>query len=261
MCSAVSAREYKVYGAQGGIAIDVTLPEHFNPESDKCPMVILMHGIFSSKDFLPMPQLAKSLARQGIASIRFDFGGHWHSEGEMIKMTIARELEDARAIYEYAISLPYVSDIALLGHSQGGVVASMFAGILASEGRPPHALVLLAPGAVIKEACQGGHFFGNEFDPQDPPEYIKCFGMFKVGREYMLSCQNLDIYETASEYRGPVCIVHGDSDNTVPLWCSERYVSIYESPKFHLIPGENHRFSKSTRQDVRLITDFLSSSL
>ena len=102
MCSAVSAREYKVYGAQGGIAIDVTLPEHFNPESDKCPMVILMHGIFSSKDFLPMPQLAKSLARQGIASIRFDFGGHWHSEGEMIKMTIARELEDARAIYEYA---------------------------------------------------------------------------------------------------------------------------------------------------------------
>ncbi len=33
-------------------------------------MVILMHGIFSSKDYGPMPQLAKGLAKAGIASIR-----------------------------------------------------------------------------------------------------------------------------------------------------------------------------------------------
>lgn len=255
----LGAKEYTVYGPQGGIAMDVTLPEHFDPAKDKCPMVILMHGIFSSKDFMPMPQLAKALAKQGIASIRFDFGGHWHSEGEMIKMTIGKELEDARAIYDYASKLPYVSEIALLGHSQGGVVASMFAGILAREGRSPYALVLLAPGSVIKEACQGGHFFGNEFDPKDPPEYIKCFGMFKLGREYMLSSQNLEIYETAEAYRGPVCILHGDNDNTVPLWCSQKYIGIYQNPQFHLIKGENHRFSKHTKQDIDIVTKFIAS--
>ena len=47
-------------------------------------------------------------------------------------------------MWEYAKSLPYVSSIGLLGHSQGGVVASMTAGILASRGESPAALVLIA---------------------------------------------------------------------------------------------------------------------
>ena len=42
-------------------------------------------------------------------------------------MTIEKELADARTIWNYVQSLPYVSGIGLLGHSQGGVVASMTA--------------------------------------------------------------------------------------------------------------------------------------
>ena len=61
------AREYKVYGPQGGLAMEVTLPDDFNEETDKCPMVILMHGIFSSKNIVPIPALAKALAKEGIA--------------------------------------------------------------------------------------------------------------------------------------------------------------------------------------------------
>ena len=71
-------------------------------------MVILMHGIFSSKDFIPMPQLAKGLAKAGIASIRFDFGGHGKSEGRKQYMTIEKELAEAKAIWDYVQSLPYV---------------------------------------------------------------------------------------------------------------------------------------------------------
>lgn len=36
------SKEYKVYGPQGGLAMEVTLPDGFNVETDKCPMVILM---------------------------------------------------------------------------------------------------------------------------------------------------------------------------------------------------------------------------
>ena len=43
-------------------------------------MVILMHGIFSSKDYNPMPAFARGLAKAGIASVRFDFGGHGKSD-------------------------------------------------------------------------------------------------------------------------------------------------------------------------------------
>ena len=47
----------------------------------------------------------------------------------------------------------------------------MTAGRLAKEGKDvPKGMVLIAPGSVITEACQGGKFFNARFDPKDPPE-------------------------------------------------------------------------------------------
>ena len=46
------SKEYKVYGPQGGLAMEVILPDGFNEDTDKCPMVRLIHG---SKDtIVPM---------------------------------------------------------------------------------------------------------------------------------------------------------------------------------------------------------------
>lgn len=258
----IEAKDFDVIGPQGGISYKVTVPEGLNPETDKCPMVILMHGIFSSKDYNPMPALAKGLAKAGIASIRFDFGGHGKSEGEKQYMTIEKEIADAMAIYEYAKSLPYVSEIGFLGHSQGGVVASMTAGRLAVAHDEPDALVLLAPGSVIKEACQGGKFFNARFDPKDPPEFIRCWGMYKLGREYLLSTQELDIFGTASAYDGDVLILHGTRDGIVPLWCSERYKETYgDNATLTLIDGENHTITRRRSQVVSEVVEFFRKSL
>lgn len=259
---AAFSREYKVHGPQGGLAMEVTLPDDFNEETDRCPMVILMHGIFSSKNIVPIPALAKALAKEGIASICFDFGGHWKSEGQMQQMTVGKEIEDALAMWEYAKSLPYVSKIGLLGHSQGGVVAAMTAGILASRGESPAALVLVAPGSVIQDACKGGRFFGAEFNPADPPEYVKCFGMMKLGRDYILSTQELDIYGTAQAYTGPVRLIHGSKDNIVPLSCSEKFVETYtQEAELIVVEGENHMITRRLRKVVAHAVSFFATQL
>ncbi|MBP5720819.1 MAG: alpha/beta fold hydrolase [Bacteroidales bacterium] len=252
------AKEYAICGPQGGISFQVSLPEGFNPQTDYCPMVILMHGIFSSKDYNPMPALAKGLARAGIASIRFDFNGHGKSEGRMQDMTVEKEIADALAVYTYVKSLPYVSEIGILGHSQGGVIASMTAGRLAEQGMDvPGKMVLIAPGAVIKEACQGGKFFNARFDPKDPPEYIRCWGFMRLGREYLLSTQELDIFGTAAAYPGKVLILHGTRDGIVPLWCSERYQETYgDRAELVLIDGENHTITRRKDQVVQAVVDF-----
>lgn len=256
------AREYKVHGPQGGLAMEVTLPKGFNEDTGKCPMVILMHGIFSSKNIVPIPALARALAKEGIASICFDFGGHWKSEGQMQEMTVGKEIEDALAMWEYAKSLPYVSHIGLLGHSQGGVVASMTAGILASRGESPAALVLIAPGSVIQDACKGGRFFGAEFNPADPPEYVKCFGVMKLGREYILTTQELDIYGTAKAYTGPVRLIHGSKDTIVPMSCSEKFVETYtQDAELIVVEGENHMITRKLRRVVSNAVSFLASQL
>ena len=254
----LSARDYPVRGPQGGIACKITLPEGFDPARDSCPMVILMHGIFSSKDYRPMPAIARGLAAAGIASIRFDFNGHGKSEGRMQEMTIERELADAAAIWAYVRSLPYVRGIGLLGHSQGGVIASMTAGRLASAGAVvPDGVVLIAPGSVIKEACQSGKFFNARFDPADPPEFIRCWGVMKLGREYLLTTQQLDIYGTASAYKGPVRLLHGDRDGIVPMWCSEKFVEVYgDRAELIVVEGENHTISRRRQRVVDLVVSF-----
>lgn len=256
------AKEYKVYGPQGGLAMEVTLPDGFNEDTDKCSMVILMHGIFSSKNIVPIPALAKSLAKEGIASICFDFGGHWKSEGKMELMTVGKEIEDALAMWEYAKSLPYVSKIGLLGHSQGGVVASMTAGILASRGESPAALVLVAPGSVVQDACRNGKFFGAKFNPADPPEFVKCFGIMKLGREYILTTQDLDIYGTAKAYTGPVRLIHGSNDTIVPMSCSDKFVETYtQDAELIVVDGENHMITKKLKTVVSYAVSFFVSQL
>ena len=255
--TAAGARDFKVHGPQGGIAMDITLPKGLDPETEKCPIVILMHGIFSSGNIVPIPALARELADNGIASIRFDFGGHWRSEGEMQQMTIGKEIEDALTMWEYAKTLPYVSEIGLLGHSQGGVVASMTAGILESRGEKPAGLVLIAPGSVVQDACRNGRFFGAEFNPADPPEFVKCFGIMKLGREYILSTQDLDIYGTAKDYTGPVRLIHGSEDTIVPMSCSERYVETYgDRSELIVVEGENHLITRKKKKVVVLSVRF-----
>lgn len=257
------AKEFKVRGPQGGLAMTLTLPDGFDTETDSCPLVILMHGIFSSKNFTPMPTIAKQLAKKGIASIRFNFGGHWSSEGKMELMTIEKEIADALAMWEYACSLPYVSKIGLLGHSQGGVVASMTAGRIAAMGdtaKPLYGLALLAPASVLKNACRNGGLFDAKFDPADPPEYVRCFGMMKLGREYLLSTQQLDIYGTAEAYKGSVRIIHGSNDRLVPMWCSEDFKKTYgEAAELVVVDGENHRLSKKTKEVARLVMEFFTN--
>ena len=258
---ACSRNEQKIdlAGPQGKIACTITLPQHFDPSTDSVPMVILMHGIFASKDWVPIPSFAKGLAKAGIASIRMDFNGHGKSGGRMQDMTIEKELADARVVWDYVQTLPYVTQVGLLGHSQEGVIASMTAGRLAAEqeGSVPAGIVLVAPGSVIKEACQGGKFFNARFDPQDPPEYIRCWGIMKLGREYLLTTQQLDIFGTAAAYAGPVLLLHGDQDKIVPLWCSERYAETYgERATLRIIPGVNHTITSHRSEVVAYAVDF-----
>ena len=252
------AREYAVSGPEGGLAMKVALPEGFNPATDRCPMVLLMHGIFSSKDYNPMPSLAKALAQAGIASIRFDFDGHGKSEGRMQDMTVEKEIADALAIWEYAKSLPYVAQIGFLGHSQGGVIASMTAGRLAAAGGAvPAGVVLLAPGSVIKQACQGGKFFNARFDPANPPEFIRCWGTMKLGREYLLTTQQLDIYGITAAYQGPVLLLHGTKDTIVPMWCSEQYLETYgDRATLVKVDGENHLITRRKKEICRQVVSF-----
>lgn len=247
-------------GPNGRLSYILQLPKGLDVSRDKCPLVIVMHGVMSHKSVPPMPRIARKLVRGGFAVLRFDFNAQGKSEGDVLKCTIPTEIADARAILEYVRTLPFVSKVALLGHSQGGVVAGMLAGELAGEGLAPDALVLMAPGAVLKDYALEGKFLGVECDPVNPPEYVEVY-WYKFSREYILSAQTLPIYEQSALYEGPVCLIHGTDDIIVPVSYSDRYKEVYRNCEYTVIPREDHIFSRRPAVGDSVMTDFLRRTL
>lgn len=253
-------KDYQIFGPQGGISSSLVLPIHFNPEVDKCPIVVLMHGFLSKKELYPLPAIAKQLAKVGIASIRFDFNAHGKSEGEFVNMTLSKEIADAKAVIKYAKSLPFVTDIALLGHSQGGVVAGMVAGESESEPIRPSCILLLSPASVLKDDAIAGQCMNVKYDASNPPEYVKVF-FHKLGRQFILEAQKMPIYETSAKYTGRVCIIHGDKDTIVPLSYGEHYHKIFPSSEFHILEGEGHLLNNKKSLLISIIVHFLKNNL
>ena len=98
----------------------------------KVPVVCIFHGFTGTKvePHFIFVKLSRRLEKTGIASLRFDFGGSGESDGDFEDMTILTELDDAKAILDYAKSLPFADAerIGVVGLSMGGTVASLLAG-------------------------------------------------------------------------------------------------------------------------------------
>ena len=247
LCLSAHAKTEKrmVEGSKGKLSAVIQVPEL--KAGEKVPMVMLMHGFMGNKNGALEQQMADELEAQGIASIRF--------EGDFQEMTVPNEIEDAKKIYAFAKSLPFVEKIAMSGHSQGGVVTAMTAGELGTA--EVACIVLLAPAAVLRDDAIRGNTMGKVYDPLNPPEYVEMFGGLKLGREYIKTAFWLPIFETAEKYTGPACIIHGTGDRVVPFTYGERFHHQWPGSVYHRMDGHDHGFT----QDLRKVTDLAVSFL
>ena len=240
-------------GGKGRLAAILQKPSL--AQGAQCPMVVFCHGFGGSKEGPLFELIADSLQAHGIASLRFDFNGHGASEGAFVDMTVPNEIEDAMKVIEYVRDLRYVSKVALVGHSQGGVVASMTAGKL--EPGDIAAVALMAPAAVLRDDAIRGSTMGANYNPLDPPEFVELWGGKRLGRNYIKTAFSLPIYETAANYQGPALIVHGTGDRVVPYTYGERYKSVWPKAKVEILDAQDHGFGQNIYRATRLVSDFL----
>ena len=224
----------------------------------QCPMVVFCHGFGGTKEGPLFELITDSLQKHGIASIRFDFNGHGESDGKFEEMTVPNEINDAKKVIEYVRDLRYVSKIALVGHSQGGVVASMTAGEMGSD---ISAVVLMAPAAVLRDDAIRGSTFGKQYNPLDPPEYVELWGPQRLGRNYIKTAFSLPIYETAANYHGPALIIHGNGDRIVPYTYGLRFHQQWKGSEYVLQEYFDHGFSQNIYRTTDIVSDFLLRTL
>ena len=94
------------------------------------PVVVMCHGLGSNKigrgRFYVL--LSESLARQGIASVRFDFRGNGDSEGDFASITSGRCLTDLQSV------IKWVDEQREFDHSRCGLFGRSFGGLIAILG-------------------------------------------------------------------------------------------------------------------------------
>jgi len=257
----VKGERVSIDGDHGKLAAIIQKPEL--KADQKCPMVVFCHGFGGSKAGPIFELISDTLQAHGIASVRFDFNAHGESEGDFKDMTVPNEIEDAKKVVAYVRDLKYVSDLAIVGHSQGGVVASMTAGQLSEESGEPafKAVALMAPAAVLREDAIRGSTFGKSYDPLDPPDYVELFGTQKLGRNYITTAFSLPIYETAAKYQGPALIIHGNADRIVPYTYGERFHKIWPGSEYVLQEYFDHGFSQNIYRSTDIVAKFLLKTL
>ena len=197
---------------RAGLTLRGVLEKHVD---GPCPLVIMMHGFGGRMDAFPggwMQEWSDALTAAGLATLRFDFNGHGQSGGRFRDMTVYSEIEDAASFLQYALTLPDVTEIYVLGHSQGGVVAGMLAGYYHDVVKK---LVMLEPAASLKTDAINGHCMRADYDARRIPDAVEVLPGCVVGGLFFRMAQTLPIYEVTGQFKGPALAVIGGSDNVV----------------------------------------------
>ena len=216
-------------------------------------LVIQLHGFTSAKDRPHNIQAAEAMRDAGYATLRFDLYGHGESGGEFRKHTLFKWISNTMAVIDDAKSRGY-SDIYLAGHSQGGLVAAVVAGM---EPDRVKGLILRAPAFLIPQAARDGNMLGRQFDPRRIPDSVPVIKNLELDGNYIRVAQTIHAEEAAERFPGRVLILHGDLDDTVPVGDSVRMAKKYARCDLKIIEGETHHFDRHPEQMQVLIRDWL----
>ena len=219
------------------------------PETDKkVPLVIFSHEL--GNDHTSGERYAERLAEAGYAAYIFDFcggtvGGN-KSSGSNSEMSILTEAADLEAVLASAKTWDFADPdrIVLMGGSMGGLVTT----VVGSGHQDEIAgMILMYPALSAKEDS------GMEKYPtkEDVPDDVSLFGgWIHVGKNYITDLWDVDFNQLLSSYKGPLLLLHGDRDSTVPLSWSEEARKIIPDCEFHVIKDGGHEFFGQPFEDA-----------
>ena len=212
------------------------------PDVGPAPVVILFHGFTGSRDELPVAntkdgvfsRTARSLAAAGYASLRIDFRGSGQSEGSFADTTFEGQVADGLEAVKLMSTDPRVkgTDLALIGWSQGGLVATAVAG---RSGLPD--AVALWEAVATPQATFGG-LLGKEAMEKgaatgDTPVKIKLpWGAeIELKQGFFDGIAKFDPSAELAAYKGPLFVTKGTEDTTVVPADADKLIAAHDGPE------------------------------
>ena len=220
------------------------------------PAVVFCHGLAVNGDF--GDAFCREAAGMGYVAYTFDFRGgseDSRSTGDMTRMSILTQKADLETVLHRLRGEKFVDGnrIYLIGHSQGGLVASEAA---TEKHNGIAGMILLAPAFNIPD--DGRARYPRLSDIRD----TTYFGICTLGRLYYSDIHNLNPYKWLKKFKGDVLILQGTADTAVPQAYSEQAAEKFKNSTLEILEGGDHNFSGAYRkQALSLIRDYLKGQL
>lgn len=218
----------------------------------KGPLCILIHGFTGHMEEEHIKAAQKAMNDAGVSVLRVEMYGHGGSDGVFSEHTLYKWVTNALSVVRYAKTLDFVTDLYLCGHSQGGLLTMLVGGMCPDDFT---ALLPLSPAWMIPEGTREGNLLGVSFDPDHIPDKIECES-WELSGDYIRVAQTIHVEDEIKRYEGPVLIIHGDADETVPFALAEKAVKLYKKAKLVPIHGDDHCFTKHLNEMVEAIKAF-----
>jgi alpha/beta superfamily hydrolase len=220
------------------------------------PAVVICPGFAGNKcgKFRMFVTLAKELAKNGIAVLRFDYRGAGDSEGEFRDITLEGKTSDTLKCLEFLANDPQMdsSRLGLLGRSLGGAIA-----VLAARRYSIKSLVLWAP--VFKsdpwrelwESLQS-----NRQLDQTKKDILRNLPANAPNLDFLNQFFRLDIErELEGLKKIPLLHIHGEQDHVVKIEHAKAYEKArdgLDNTRFVHLPRSDHDFSDVLEQAIAI---------
>ena len=237
-----------------GIKIHAKL---FKPENTgSCPLVIIVHGFTGHMEEPHIAGAAEAVNSVGCASLRVEMYGHGKSDGEFKDHTLYKWVSNMLRVVDYAKKLDFVTNIYLCGHSQGGLLTMLIAGMCPDVFR---AVIPMSPAWKIPENARKGIMLGVKVDPVNIPDEFSMNEKGVLSGAYIRTAQTIHPEDEISRYDRPVLLIHGDADETCLYEDSVTACRMYKNAKLVTIPGDDHCYNRSLDLVLEALKEFLIS--
>ncbi|MBR0393087.1 MAG: alpha/beta fold hydrolase [Oscillospiraceae bacterium] len=245
------------YITDDGIRLNAKLDMPIKKQG-KLPLVIIIHGFTGHMEERHITAISEMLNSIGCATLRVDMYGHGNSGGSFEKHTLYKWLTNAMTVIDYARTLPDFSDLYLCGHSQGGLAVMLVAALKHDEIR---GIIPMSPAVCIPDDTRKGEMLGCHFDPKQIPDRIQSEDGWGLDGNYIRVAQTIYVDDAVKKYNGPVCLIHGVNDETIPVEYSIQIQQLYSNAELTMIPDDTHCYDYHLDQAVQAVKSWMLRQL
>lgn len=199
---------------------------------------LFAHCFTCTKQSRAAVSVARALAGEGIACLRFDFTGLGDSEGEFGRAGFATDVADLVAAAE-ALLERFMQPILLVGHSLGGAAVLAAADDLGFD-KVAAIATIGAPSDVphVLQRIEGD----IEAIHRDGEGTVTIGGRdFALSRDFLEKVENIDLLEEVGRLKRPLLFLHSPTDAVVGIENASALFGAARHPKsFVSLEGADH---------------------